>query len=604
LEGKLHLTRAGHVNLDWLAWFMAIAVWTQALYIVMTTTYWTLQSLHPIPYWDSWATADFLAREQPVTLSWLWSQHNEHRILIPRLISLADYRFFRGCGFFDLALIWLMQVGSAGIIAFLSLDVIGRSRDRRPWRTLSGGLIVCLAFSAPQMENFFWSFQTGFVGAMFFSLLAFFCLKQSVVNGHSAFWIAGGALAAIASALGLAGGLITLFVFAAGSWIARTPRRTVLLIVAVFVAFTAAYLYGYSKPTSSSSPMDSLLYHRLEIFEYGVVFMGNAWSQNFQEPIAAAIVGTWGLELFLLTFLFPQYNQARSKGQDVLGDANLGGSRLTDRIPPASLALFCVAVLVIGQCFITALGRLGFGLGQATASRYATPSVFFWIVVLVLILALVLENSSVSSRFIAAYCALLLAMIGTITVRNKAIGELFARRSVDLELAADALRVGVTDSNSFRILFPQPDIVVRDRPFLMKHGLSIFSDNRYTLLGRHIRDIANPSLPGSCLGSFDVASGVAVQGGAEVQGWAWSRQEKKAPNLILLADDSGIVVGLASGGIERLDVAAAIPEINDRKTGWRGYAKEARQVSAYAITDNGREVCRLPGVFNIVPGTL
>jgi hypothetical protein len=123
-----------------------------------------------------------------------------------------------------------------------------------------------------------------------------------------------------------------------------------------------------------------------------------------------------------------------------------------------------------------------------------------------------------------------------------------------------------------------------------------------TILGSHINDVASPSPPGSCLGNVDGASSDGDEGGARVHGWAWSRRDKNAPNQILLVDDAGVIVGLASSGIERPDVVAAIPEIKDNRTGWQGYAKEARKVSAYALIAGGREACQLGGSFNSVPG--
>ena len=92
-----------------------------------------------------------------------------------------------------------------------------------------------------------------------------------------------------------------------------------------------------------------------------------------------------------------------------------------------------------------------------------------------------------------------------------------------------------------------------------------------------------------------------MQGEVKVQGWEWSRSEKKPPRQILLVDDAGIIVGLASSGIERPDVAK-LPEITDLRTGWQGYAKAGRNVSAYAVIEGGRGVCKLIGSFNIVPG--
>ena len=38
-----------------------------------------------------------------------------------------------------------------------------------------------------------------------------------------------------------------------------------------------------------------------------------------------------------------------------------------------------IAALMVGVAFLTALGRLKFGLDQALSSRYATPMLLFWL---------------------------------------------------------------------------------------------------------------------------------------------------------------------------------------------------------------------------------
>ena len=134
----------------------------------------------------------------------------------------------------------------------------------------------------------------------------------------------------------------------------------------------------------------------------------------------------------------------------------------------------------------------------------------------------------------------------------------------------------------------------------IQHELSMFSDKQQNWLGRHVRDVASVSSAGSCLGFFDGVSSDGVTGGAKVNGWAWSSKEKVAPSQILLADDAGTIVGLASGGFGRPDVVTGLPVVTDEKTGWQGYSKEARSVSAYAVIEGGREACRLSQSFDIV----
>ena len=42
-----------------------------------------------VPSWDDWDMVPTLTRNQPITWEWLWSQHNEHRVPLPRLMFLG-----------------------------------------------------------------------------------------------------------------------------------------------------------------------------------------------------------------------------------------------------------------------------------------------------------------------------------------------------------------------------------------------------------------------------------------------------------------------------------------------------------------------------------
>jgi hypothetical protein len=48
-----------------------------------------------VPSWDDWDMVPTVTGHQPVTLEWLWSQHNEHRAPVPRLLYLGLMRFVR-----------------------------------------------------------------------------------------------------------------------------------------------------------------------------------------------------------------------------------------------------------------------------------------------------------------------------------------------------------------------------------------------------------------------------------------------------------------------------------------------------------------------------
>ena len=134
--------------------------------------------------------------------------------------------------------------------------------------------------------------------------------------------------------------------------------------------------------------------------------------------------------------------------------------------------------------------------------------------------------------------------------------------------------------------------------------LAKFSAQEQSWLGRRIDEVARPAAADSCLGQFGSVSDQVVGGGARVEGWAWSRSENITPRQIVLVDQKGTIVGLASGGLDRPDVVAAGIGITDGTTGWQGFSKAARSVSAYAMIEGGRDGCRLTGTFDIVPNPI
>lgn len=80
-----------------------------------------------LPLWDDWSeVVPVLLGEQPITLTYLWSQHNEHRILVPRLLQPALTRLagddFRAGMFFNVVL--------SGVLALALILVARRLRGR------------------------------------------------------------------------------------------------------------------------------------------------------------------------------------------------------------------------------------------------------------------------------------------------------------------------------------------------------------------------------------------------------------------------------------------------------------------------------------------
>lgn len=108
-----------------------------------------------VPSWDEWDMVPALTGHQPVTWQWLWSQHNEHRVPVPRLALLAigwaigiD---FRGAMYANVLL--------ASALAAASLAAVHRVRGRA---SLADALIPLLLLNLAQGVNFIWGWQIEF----------------------------------------------------------------------------------------------------------------------------------------------------------------------------------------------------------------------------------------------------------------------------------------------------------------------------------------------------------------------------------------------------------------------------------------------------------
>src|SRR5262249_40665637 len=67
-----------------------------------------------VPYLDDWDIVPAMTGHQPITFHWLWSQHNEHRLVLPRLLLLGVYQVsgfdFRAGMFFNAAALIVITV--------------------------------------------------------------------------------------------------------------------------------------------------------------------------------------------------------------------------------------------------------------------------------------------------------------------------------------------------------------------------------------------------------------------------------------------------------------------------------------------------------------
>jgi hypothetical protein len=210
-----------------------------------------------VPIADDWELVPVLTGARPVTAAWLWEQHNEHRIPIPKLIHLAlaaltgaDYR----AG---------MYFNCAALSAVAALLILTARRLRG--RTSFADVFFPLALLHwGQSQNLLWSFQVQFVGsaALAGALLALIASARDRLPVRSAA-VAALCLTALpltgANGLGLVPALAVWLGYAGlVAWRApgRGGRRPALVAwvgTAAALALVVVYFVGYRNVTGGAA---------------------------------------------------------------------------------------------------------------------------------------------------------------------------------------------------------------------------------------------------------------------------------------------------------------------------------------------------------------
>ena len=532
-----------------------------ALYLVVI-------SYSSLPYWDGW-TEIFAAKDgNPLSLSSLWRQHNEHRMPIPKLFLLADLRWFNARQVFLLASIFVIQFLQLLLLAW-SMRALGGWRGAL-WRTGVGMAAFCV-FCPSQWENLTWGFQVCFVLPGLFAtvsligLLLYWKSSQEPLGKAAANWkyLALSIAAALGATWSLSNGNLLWPLLVAAALLLRFRIAAVLSYVLAGALSTVVYLFNYDHPTyvvnSVRSPVGTI--------KYLLAYFGSSWpGYHFR---LAEVIGLGGLVAFLLLLArLPVYAR----------------SRQTFDFQLVLIAAFCFATGVV-----TSLGRSPLGVDQAFTSRYQTVSLLFWCS-----LGLLSLQSAFSMRRLGNVAVLLAQMVVLalmlVGARHSGTSLMQARKhGFALNAAAMSLATNVPDSQQLKLAFWNLDYLLTLRPYMRQERLSVFAEPDSSLLGKPLESAFALISSNECMG--EVESTVPMPGVAEglaplrITGWAWDYNHPQPPSGIVATTD-GVITGLAAVGDWRPIDKATRPSMTSNYIGFTGYVERARAsapVEIYAI---------------------
>ena len=332
-----------------------------------------------VPFWEEWTIAGFLQNVDDGVLTWsaLVGQHNEHRMMVPRIVQLA---VALTVGWDTRILMWLSQ---GLVLATLTGCVLlwRRSLEHRTaWPpTLSLALASLLLFSPAQHQNVLWGFQICFY-------IPAACLLASTIVTFSPRARPGLSLAAAAvlstiATFSILPGLLTwpLTALAVRFRFGPLSRATAwkwCLWAAWATAVVGFYFFRYQAPEHSPSWV-AALQDPLALLTGIAVCVGNPFgvgTQPVRFAVATGVLATGALGWLMLSIW-----RRRSDPQLVV--------RAAPWIVLSSFG-FLSGVAI-------AIGRLGYGYVALLESRYATLTV--WLYIGLVMLAAVLRDRAATA---------------------------------------------------------------------------------------------------------------------------------------------------------------------------------------------------------------
>ena len=335
-----------------------------------------------LPAYDQWFFALTLEKFYDGSLTFLdlWSQHNEHRILFPRLIMLTLARMTHWNIYYELAANLLLGIGICAVI----FQQIRRTEKYFNIRSNSAYFIASLfLFSLAQAENWLWGWQlTFFLNVFAFLLGIYFLSAPSLPPRNFLGALAAGVISSYSLANGLLFWLFGLVILAIHPMKNDAKTRLLALWLSVATLIFISYLWDFHQNPTHQPSLLFFLNKPWNFLEYFFANLGAPFSFGGYRQLIAVGTGSLGVGIYLL-LLYITSRLVRKRQEALL-------------IVVAWLSLATYSILSAG---LMAVGRTGLGVEQALSLRYITISNLFWMGLFVLGLFLTLEFTKSRSGF-------------------------------------------------------------------------------------------------------------------------------------------------------------------------------------------------------------
>lgn len=478
-----------------------------------------------IPFLDMWnSVVSFMNDVDRGNISVWWAQHNEHRIVLAKLLFWIDERWFDGLSYFLIIANYLIILAS-WLVFCLFIRKLHPFPEHRAKTLILGLLILGVLFSWMQRENIRSAFQSEFFLAHLLPLAALYFSAKYMESSRPIDILKSISLG-ILSVGTLANGLLALPMIAFHLLIGRRSSLLVATVAIISAASFTAYFFDYKSPSHHGSLLNTFQHQPLQAVLFILAFLGNPLFYLAGESkvgISAAVVGGAVLSLSTIALVVRAYRQPGPRTPYVTGLLTFLGY------------VYATAVLTAG-------GRAPFGIESALASRYTTPTIMAWVSVLILGAALVHFKGKSNTVFqLVASVVAVLFLVFQVSAPKANRDELF-----DREIAALALALGIKDDDYILKIFPNVRHALIFSNQAIRSGNSVFGQDPYLDLHRKMGRRTIMPTSADCLGTLSGVSAISVPPGIRrVEGQLVASGRKGTPKLIRFIDERSIVAGFA-----------------------------------------------------------
>jgi len=349
----------------------------------------------------------------------------------------------------------------------------------------------------------------------------------------------------------------------------RLPRRIIISYITVAILVVGTYFITYKTPSTSPSLTKLNIGDTLT---YIPVYLGGIFSENITISLIIGIVGLIAVTAFGLYWLLLKNHHNR-----------------IELMPWLSIQMYAIAT-----AFMAAVSRSGFGVEQATASRYASLPALFWMS-LIVVTILWFRQWQLPPKMQGRILTPLLAVVAFSIVSIYRIGgkeaSAIAYRATYQPLVALSVQLGITDitlikeriGNKPAAFIGMVDALKANNlvPFkrdVKKHNFCAAIDQK---IEPNLLSAPKDGVPGY----FDIVTKFTPTA-ARVIGWVGDPENKV--KCIAILNQENVVRGFAMSGFPRPDLVKIFGPAYEFSA-WRGYIEISpadKLLTAYASFKN------------------